>query len=118
MNKWFDDFAAKVGAQAARAWFFSACFVIVLIWAPTMFLLDFNTSQLLISTITTVITFLLVALLQNTQDRSTRALQKKLDLILESNAQILDNTDGVDDSGEMAKELRDMAGVEMESQTE
>ena len=50
--------------------------------APTYLLVgNVDTYQLIINTPTTIITFLLVALLQNTQRRSEQAIQKKLDAI-------------------------------------
>jgi low affinity Fe/Cu permease len=113
---WFDRAAAATGHNVARAWFFALCVGMVVIWAPTYFLFgNVDTWQLIINTLTTIVTFLLVALLQNTQARSTSALQHKLDSLLEANAEILDNTDDVDNSGETAKRLREMAGVEMEA---
>jgi low affinity Fe/Cu permease len=49
------------------------------LWAPTIFLLpSIDTWQLIINTITTIITFLMVALLQNSQARSDQAIQHKL----------------------------------------
>lgn len=115
MNEWFDRFAAAVSNHVARAWFFAACVALIIGWLPTTVLLPFNVSQLLINTATTIVTFLLVALLQNTQDRATRALHHKLDAILRGIADVLDQTDGVDKSGVLAREMREIAGVEMES---
>lgn len=111
----FDRFAKATGGQVERAWFFAFCCLVILIWAPTFTFLKFDTWQLIINTLTTIITFLLVALLQNTQARSTAAIQHKLDAALEALAEVLDNTDDVDESGDTASRLRDMAGVEMEA---
>lgn len=112
----FDRFAASVAGHVAHAWFFSLCLLMVIIWAPSLPLFGtLDTWQLVINTATTIVTFLLVALLQNTQDRSTKALNHKLDRLLEGLADVLDNTDGVDEAGTLANELRDMAGVEMEA---
>lgn len=110
----FDRFAATVGHQVERAWFFAACVLLVLVWVPSFMIIgSVDTWQLIINTATTIVTFLLVALLQNTQSRSTHALQSKLDLMAEALAQVLDQTDDVDESGELARRLRDMVGVEM-----
>ena len=66
----FDRFAEKVAEIASRAWFFVFCVLLVVLWAPsTLFLGNIDTWQLIINTATTIITFLLVALLQNTQTR-------------------------------------------------
>jgi low affinity Fe/Cu permease len=55
---------------------------LVFVWLPTFYLLrDVDTWQLIINTVTTIITFLMVALLQNSQTRSDQALQHKLNAI-------------------------------------
>ena len=121
MKSAFDSFAAKVAGQVASAWFFAACVVLVLVWLPSIFIVPdtvpgkVDTWQLVINTATTIVTFLMVALLQNTQDRSTKAMTHKMDKLLAAVADVLDNTDGVDESGALATELREMVGVEMES---
>jgi hypothetical protein len=79
---WFDQMATKVGDLVARAWFFWACVLMVLIWAPSYFAVKtLDTWQLIINTLTTIITFLLVALLQNTTKRDSDASQHKLNAI-------------------------------------
>jgi low affinity Fe/Cu permease len=87
----FDRIASTVSRVVARAWFFCACAVIVVIWAPSYFAIgDLDTWQLIINTLTTIITFLLVALLQNTQYRADQALQKKLNAVVEALADIME----------------------------
>ena len=69
----------------SRAWFFVMCVLLVVLWAPSYFLLgELNTWQLIINTITTIVTFLLVALLQNTQKRADEAVQHKLNAIADA----------------------------------
>lgn len=78
----FDLFASAVGGFVSRAWFFVACVLVVLLWAPSIvFIGDLDTWQLIINTLTTIVTFLLVALLQNTQKRADNAVQHKLNAI-------------------------------------
>lgn len=79
----FDRFADKVGLYTAKSWFFAACLALVLLWVPSNFVTDIDTAQLLINTPTTIITFLLVGLSQNTQKRDMSALQEKLDALLD-----------------------------------
>ncbi len=87
----FDRIASGVSRIVAKAWFFCACALIVLIWAPSYFAIgDVDTWQLIINTLTTIITFLLVALLQNTQYRSDQAAQKKLNAIVEALADVME----------------------------
>jgi Low affinity iron permease len=75
----FDRFATQAGAFVSWAWFFVLCLLLVLLWAPSILLFgDVDTWQLIINTVTTIVTFLLVALLQNTQKRADDAVQHKL----------------------------------------
>jgi len=78
----FDRFATAASHVVSRAWFFAFCVALVVVWAPSILLLhSISTWQLIINTVTTIITFLLVALLQNTQERADRATQDKLNAI-------------------------------------
>jgi low affinity Fe/Cu permease len=66
----FDRFADAVSRHVARAWFFTACVMSIVLWAPMILIIrNVDTYQLLVNTYTTILTFLLVALLQNTQRR-------------------------------------------------
>src|SRR3954467_196727 len=95
----FDRFAGHAATFASRAPFFAACVLLIVLWAPTIFILKFDTSQLLINTATTIVTFLMVALLQNSQSRNDQATQHKLnaladglsDLMSAFNSQFPDN---------------------------
>jgi len=56
--------------------------LVVVLWVPTLWVLpSVDTWQLVINTVTTIITFLLVALLQNTQSRADQAVQQKLNAL-------------------------------------
>jgi len=71
--------ARATGKPAA----FALALAVVLIWAITGPLFDFSdTWQLVINTGTTIVTFLMVFLIQNTQNRDTQALQLKLDELI------------------------------------
>lgn len=94
----FDKFADEAEKFVGHAAFFSACVVAILIWAPTYFLLgNLDTWQLIINTFTTIVTFLLVALLQNTQERFERAVNARLQAVLEA----LNVEDPVNDEGQV-----------------
>lgn len=85
----FDRFAEKASTFVAHAPFFAACVLMILIWAPSYFVIgNLDTWQLIINTATTIVTFLLVALLQNSQKRFENSVHKKLDTVLESLAQM------------------------------
>ncbi len=76
----FDRFAVCSAGLVSRAPFFAFCVFWVVTWAPTYpFVGDFDTWQLLINTPTTILTSLLVAVLQNSQKRAEQALHTKLD---------------------------------------
>lgn len=78
---WFDRFATATESTVSHAWFFALCAAMVVGWFPTLFLMPIDSSQLIINTSTTIVTFLLVALLQNTQKRGSDAQQQKLNAI-------------------------------------
>ena len=82
---WFTR-AAKWAARASgRPITFTIALAIIVIWAITGPIFQFSdTWQLVINTSTTIITFLMVFLIQNTQNRDTEALQIKLDELLRS----------------------------------
>ena len=70
----FDRFAGWSALIASRAYFFAFCVFLIVLWAPTFFIINsVDTWQLIINTATTIITFLMVALLQNSQTRSDQA---------------------------------------------
>lgn len=76
----FDRFAERASQLVSRAWFFVGCVLLVVIWAPSLPLFgSVDTWQLIINTATTIVTFLLVALLQNSQRRAETAMNRKLD---------------------------------------
>ncbi|WP_237771198.1 low affinity iron permease family protein [Kribbella sp. ALI-6-A] len=78
----FDRFAGAASRFASRAWFFAFCVLLVLVWAPSYFLIGtVDTWQLIINTVTTIVTFLMVALLQNSQTRADEAVQDKLNAL-------------------------------------
>lgn len=80
MEKLFVRFATLTAKLAGNPWTFIACLAIVLTWAVSGPIFGFNeTWQLVINTGTTIITFLMVFLIQNTQNRDGAAMQAKLD---------------------------------------
>ncbi len=114
---WFDRFATRASEFAARAPFFSMCILVVLLWAPSIIWLDMSTWQLIINTTTTIITFLMVALLQNTESRNDAAVQHKLNAIaiasgLADVMQELSDASSDTDMEERRKELRRAVGLE------
>ena len=79
----FERFASWVSKAAGSTTAFLCAFCIVLAWAVTGPFFNFSeTWQLVINTGTTIITFLMVFLIQNTQNRDTQAIQVKLDELI------------------------------------
>jgi low affinity Fe/Cu permease len=80
---WFARFAKATARASGHAGTFGIAVVVVLIWATTGPLFHFSdTWQLVINTGTTIVTFLMVFLIQNTQNRDSVAMQVKLDELL------------------------------------
>jgi low affinity Fe/Cu permease len=79
----FTKFANAVSRITGRAWTFVICIVLVAAWAATGPMFHYSdTWQLVINTSTTIITFLMVFLIQNTQNRDGAAIQAKLDELI------------------------------------
>jgi low affinity Fe/Cu permease len=78
----FDGFAEVSAALVGRAAFFTAAVVLVLVWLPLIVVFrSIDTWQLVLNTVTSVVAFWLIALLQNTERRNDRALHRKLDAL-------------------------------------
>jgi len=83
MNELFSRLANQTARQAGRASTFMVSIAIVLVWAVSgPFFHWSDTWQLVINTGTTIITFLMVFLIQNTQNRDTQALHLKIDELI------------------------------------
>lgn len=83
MKNKFRKISGKISSIMGSSWSFFVALLMVLIWALAGPLFQFsNTWQLLINTITTVSTFLMVFLIQNTQNRDTKAIHLKLDELI------------------------------------
>ncbi len=82
-GKWFSRFSSYLSTMTGRPATFTVAVGLVVAWALTGPLFHFSdTWQLVINTSTTIITFLMVFLIQNTQNRDTAAMQIKLDELI------------------------------------
>jgi low affinity Fe/Cu permease len=82
-NDWFGRFAAFASGWLGSKWAFAAAVMVIFIWATTGPLFHFSdTWQLVINTGTTIVTFLMVFLIQNTQNRDARAINLKLNELI------------------------------------
>jgi low affinity Fe/Cu permease len=79
----FRIFARRSSAILGSPWAFAAAILIIMVWALTGPVFHFSdTWQLIINTGTTIVTFLMVFLIQNTQNRDAKAMHLKLDEVI------------------------------------
>lgn len=79
------NFTTKASEILGRAWMFVVALALLAGWAVSGPFLGFSdTWQLVVNTSTTIVTFLMVFIIQNTQNRETMAMQLKLDKLLEA----------------------------------
>jgi low affinity Fe/Cu permease len=84
-NDWFGRFAASASGWLGSKWAFAGAGLVIVIWALVGPVFRFSdTWQLVINTGTTIVTFLMVFLIQNTQNRDARAINLKLNELIRS----------------------------------
>ena len=106
MHDLFRRFAQTTSAAVGSAWAFAVALLAILIWAALGPSVGFSTTwQLVINTGTTIVTFLIVFLIQNTQNRESRAIQLKLDELILSSSVSNAALDLENISDQRAKEL-------------
>lgn len=107
MAQFFNRFAARVSEIAGSYLAFIVAVTVVIAWAITGPIFNFSeTWQLAINTGTTIVTFLMVFLIQNTQNRDGTASQLKLDEIIRAIEQA--DNDLIDSEDATDKELREL----------
>jgi len=118
MNEIFRIFADKASRIFGSSWAFSASLALIILWVFTGPFLHFSdTWQLTINTGTTIVTFLMVFLIQNTQNRNSDALQIKLDEVIRAQsgarASLIDLEDLSDEQiDNLKKQFADMGYTE------
>jgi len=113
----FDRFAEGASQFVSRGLFFTISVVVVAIWMPTIFFFQsIDTWQLIINTLTSVMAFLLIALLQNSERRYDEALHQKIDALAAALADLMEHQ--ADGDRELLQrhidELRSSVGLERE----
>jgi low affinity Fe/Cu permease len=83
MNELFRKFAHKTSEAVGSPWAFTLAIVVIVAWAVTGPIFHYSdTWQLVINTGTTIVTFLMVFLIQKTQNRDSKAIHLKLDELI------------------------------------
>ena len=83
MNRLFRQFAEKIAVIVGTPWTFIAALLVLIGWGASGPLFGFSEHwQLAVNSFTTIVTFLMVFIIQNTQNRDFQALQLKLDELL------------------------------------
>jgi low affinity Fe/Cu permease len=83
LNRWFEKVSGRVAAATGRPIAFALAVAIILLWALSGPVFGWSdTWQLVINTGTTIVTFLMVFLIQNAQNRDASAIQAKLDELI------------------------------------
>ncbi|HEX2724498.1 MAG TPA: low affinity iron permease family protein [Beijerinckiaceae bacterium] len=87
ISRLFAEFAGAVAHAAGRPWIFALSVLVIVLWGASGPVFGFSdTWQLIVNTATTIVTFLMVFLIQNTQNRDGAAIQAKLDELIRASA--------------------------------
>jgi low affinity Fe/Cu permease len=82
-SSWFPSFARSMANASGKPATFVIALLVIIVWAVTGPIFGYSdTWQLVINTGTTIVTFMMVFIIQNTQNRDTQALQLKLDELI------------------------------------
>ena len=106
MKEIFRQFAHKTSQVVGSSWAFIIAVLLIVVWAATGPIFHFSdTWQLVINTSTTIVTFLMVFLIQNTQNRDAKAIHLKLDELIK----------GVKGARTSLVDLEDLTDAELEA---
>ena len=101
----FGKFAAAISGWLGSKWAFLGAILIILAWASTGPIFHYSdTWQLIINTGTTIVTFLMVFLIQNTQNRDARAINLKLNELIRA----------IDKAGDQMMDIEKLSDEELD----
>ncbi len=92
----FDNFAEGTAKINSGSSFFIISALFVVVWLPSLFIFSVEASQFFVQTVTAIVTFLLVALLQNSEKRHQEAMNLKLNAIARAVADLMRERAGED----------------------
>ena len=102
----FGRFAAACSASLGSKWATLGAVLVILVWAATGPVFRYSdTWQLVINTATTIVTFLMVFLIQNTQNRDSRAINLKLDELIHA----------IDAAGDQMMDIEQLSDKELDA---
>jgi low affinity Fe/Cu permease len=97
MDRWFTHIAGKLASAVGQPLAFIAALSSIILWAATGPIFGFSdTWQLIVNTTTTIITFLMVFLIQNAQNRDAASMQSKLDELIRSHREARNEYIGIE----------------------
>ena len=97
MERLFTAFASRIAGFAGQPEAFVVAFGLIVVWAVTgPFFQYSDTWQLVVNTATTIVTFLMVFLIQNSQNRDAAAIEAKLDEIIRASSQARNRFIGIE----------------------
>lgn len=110
LNSFFDKFSTRATKLTGSPWAFIIALVLIIVWAVSGPIFKFSdTWQLVINTSTTIITFLMVFIIQQTQNKDTTAIHLKLNELIASNKdasnQLVDAEDLTEDELQVLKKF-------------
>lgn len=98
LARFFDRFAARVTQITGSPWAFIVAFIVIIVWAVSGPIFHYSdTWQLVINTGTTIVTFLMVFVIQQSQNKDTLALQMKLNELIAANKEASNRLIDVED---------------------
>jgi low affinity Fe/Cu permease len=103
-HDWFGRFAASASGWLGSTWAFAVAALIIIVWAITGPIFHYSdTWQLVINTGTTIVTFLMVFIIQNTQNRDARAINLKLNELIRA----------IDKAGNQMIDIENLSDLEL-----
>ncbi len=107
MNDFFRKFSRRASELLGSPWAFVVALLVVVVWAAAGPIANYSTTwQLIINTGTTIVTFLMVFIIQNTQNHDSRAMHLKLDELIHAVEHARDDLVDIENATEDEQQAR------------